>query len=280
MTIKYDRNLLVDVEFDDNRRIEITEPRIGFDLRYSATDTPSEGMITLYDLATPTAEAIQTSAKSVRFLGGYQGSNGLLFDGVIRRVEHERDGLERQTRLILGGKTIIPPGAGADHRAVDINTAGEEISLKEAVASVVEQLNLELGDTSPLPDIRSPEFYAGGEDGTKVLTGWLRAIDIEWYEEKGIVQFSKKRERSNHVADVEVSEETGMVGTPRVEFDDQDGISVGVKTLLNPAIELTTVMRVKSEIITGEFKVVELTHQGDNWTRNNFNTEAEGVTFE
>lgn len=280
MTIKYDRNVIVEIEQDDGSIIKITEPRIGFEFGYSATDTPSEGRITLYDLGAATAESVQTTAKAVRTFGGYQGQAGLLYDGVVRRIEHERNGLERQTRILVGGRTIIPPGANEDHRAVDVNTAGEEITLKAAVASVVKQMGLELGDTAVLPDITSPEFYAGGEDGTAVLTGWLRFHQIEWYEEKGIIQFSKLRERSNRATDVEVNERTGMIGTPRVEFDDDGGVSVGIKTLLNPAIELGTTIKVESEVITGDFKVIELNHNGDNWRKDQFNTEVEGVPFD
>lgn len=280
MTIRYDRNLVVDIELENGERMKISEPRIGFEFTYSATDTPTEGRIILYDLKAETAEAVQTTARAVRMSGGYQQNLGLLFDGVVRRIEHERDGLERQTRIVVGGQTIIPPGENENHRAVTVNSNGEEITLKAAVASVVEQLGLELGDTSPLPDLTSAEFYAGGEDGTEVLTGWLRFHDVEWYEEKGVIQFSKKRARSNRAIDVTISEETGMVGTPRVEFDDDGGVSVGVKALLNPAIELGTTIKVESEIITGAFKVVELKHIGDNWRRDHFNTEVEGVPFD
>lgn len=280
MTIKFDRKVITEVELDGGNTITITEPRMAFEFSYSATDTPSEGRIVIYDLSEATAESVQTDARAVRMNAGYQEATGLLFDGVVRRVEHERNGLERQTRIITGGKTIIPPGENETTRAVTVNTAGEEITLKEAVATVVEQMGLELGDTSPLPRITSPEFYAGGEDATSVLTGWLRLHNVEWYEEKGIIQFSVRRKRSNRAITIPVSEQTGMVGTPRVEFDDDGGKSVGIKTLLNPAIELGTTLDVRSEIITGEFKVVELTHAGDNWRRDHFNTEVEGVPFD
>lgn len=280
MTIKYDRNVIVDIELENTDIIKVSEPRIAFEFSYSATDTPSEGRIVLYDLSEQTAEAVQTDARAVRVNAGYQNATGLLFDGVVRRIEHERNGLERQTRIIVGGKTIIPPGSNETTRAVSVNTAGEEIALKDAVASVVEQMGLELGDTSPLPRITSPEFYAGGEDATAVLTGWLRLHDIEWYEEKGVIQFSQRRKQSNRAITIEVSEKTGMVGTPKVEFDDDGGKSVSVKTLLNPALELGTTIDVKSEIVRGRFKTVELTHVGDNWRRDHFNTEAEGVPFD
>lgn len=281
MTIFFDRNLVVNIDLSDGQNVEITEPRISFDIRYSATDTPTDGEITIFDVAASTAEAIQSASQSVRMFGGYQQSLGLIFDGVVRRVEHQREGLERQTRILLGGKTIIPPGETRSNRLANFNTAGEEVDLKTAIASVVEQMGLTLGDTSLIPDYRDEALYAGGIDGGVVLTQWLRTPHgIEWYEEKGVVKFSRRRAPAERTSAVEISEETGMVGTPALEFDDDGGESVMVKTLLNPAIELGTTINVKSEIIEGAYKVVELSHTGDNWRKDRFNSEMQGVPIQ
>ena len=136
---------------------------------------------------------------------------------------------------MVGGMTVIPPGQSSGNNLVNFNTAGNDVSLKDAVADVVGQLGLKLGDTSILPDIQTPSLYAGGIDGRTVLTQWLRGPHgIEWFEEKGVVKFSKTRAQGDGASIIDISERTGMVGTPALEFDDDGGVSVKVRTLLNP----------------------------------------------
>ena len=76
MTIFYDRNLVANIGLEGGDNVEITELRINFEVHYSATDTPTDGEITIFDVAPETADAIQSGRAhrlSLWRLSGWSG---------------------------------------------------------------------------------------------------------------------------------------------------------------------------------------------------------------
>ena len=187
--------------------------------------------------------------------------------------------LDRIVRVHVGGKISGAEVAGQGRRSVFVRGYETMVSVRELVADGVETLGLVLGDISIIPEDAVETDFSYNGDTQLMLRERLRPLGIEWYEEDGVVRFSKIRASvDDRIEGVVISERTGMLGSP-TETDD----GVTVRTLLDPRLRLDTRIRIESSVLdrgasgdaenirAGEvtlpgtvFKVVEVTHEGDN----------------
>lgn len=252
---------------------------VHFNIRREATSTPAEGTIDIYNLNESNETRIRERAVRVLLEAGYQGAVEPIFDGVVRRVERQRVDLDRIVRVHVGGKISGAEVAGQGRRSVFVRGYETTVSVRELVADGVETLGLVLGDISIIPEDAVETDFSYNGDTQLMLRERLRPLGIEWYEEDGVVRFSKIRASvDDRIEGVVISERTGMLGSP-TETDD----GVTVRTLLDPRLRLDTRIRIESSVLdrgasgdaenirAGEvtlpgtvFKVVEVTHEGDN----------------
>ena len=271
---------------DDAEALSIKDLLIGFELERKADSTPAAGEIAIYNLNESNETRIRERGRRVRLSAGYMdGRYGLLFDGDVRRVDRERDNLNRITRIQIGGQTMRRTGAFVKI-AVE---PGEPI--RDIFARAVKEgfPNLTLGPLDFIPaDAVEEDGYTVHLKAGVVMTGIL-PVELRWYEDNGVIRITKRGEsaddrRGENV--VVVSERTGMIGSPSVTDE-----GIVVKTLIDHRIGLDTRLRIESAVLeraasgdaaneraieetSGEWKVVALRHSGDN-REGEFVTEAE-----
>lgn len=265
--------------------IQVEDLYIRFRVKREATATPAEGEIDIYNLNESNETRIRERAERILLEAGYENRLDTIFDGVIRRVERQREGLDRIVRIHVGGKIS---NSKAQHRSIFNRTYQGTWLVRGIIRDAVEHLGLELGDMSLIPsDAVETDFKYNGATQL-MMQERLRPLGIEWYEENGVVRFSRfGRTGDDRGGGVVISERTGMIGVPTVTDD-----GIRVTSLLDARIHLDTRISIESAVLNqaasgdaineraaeldgGFWKVIELEHRGDN-REGEFSTTMEG----
>lgn len=284
MTVRFLRTVRLAVG-DAGEETIIDDLMIRFDIRYEATGTPAAGHIDVLNLHASTETRIRERGTRVRLWAGYGDDPPLIADGDVRRVERMRSEQDRVTRIHFGGNVRRLSGP------IFRRTYEGVVAIRRIVTDIVAAMpGLELGPLDPIPAEATEEDVAHDGPARFYLTVRLRPIGVEWYEQDGVIRFS----RGGMSADdrqggdtVIISERSGMIGTPTTTDD-----GVRVRTLLDPRIRIDTRFRIESSVLDagaagaavseraeevrlGEWKAIAVKHAGDN-REGSFETEAEG----
>ena len=281
MARKYLRR--VRVTFGEFSDLVIEDLLIKFRVRREATATPAEGEINIYNLNQSNETRIKERGRRVTLLAGYGDAMETIFDGDVRRIERYREGQDRITRVHVGGNVQKIT------RAVFNKSYEGEVAVRQIITDAVETLDLDLGPLDLIPEdlIETNFSYRAGKtwDLIKYL---LQPHGIRGYEDDGVVRFSRLMMTADDRPEgITISEQTGMIGTPTTT---DDGISV--KTLLDHRLKIDTRIQIESSVLdqgasgdlinnradeqdSGLWKVVEVTHAGDN-REGEFTTSVEG----
>ena len=271
-------------------KVEIAEDtisalKIDFRVKREAGGTPASGKIDIYNLNQSTETRIREKGSRVMLSAGYGEKPEVVFEGDVRRIERQRENLDRITRVHIGGNVQAQTSA-LYRRAYD----GPE-SIRTIVADAVAATGLELGPTTAIPEDASHASYAFNGPPRDCLDSVLRPFDVLWHEDNGVIKFTRAGQSEDDRTGTEVSEQSGMIGTPTIT---ENGIRVAV--MLNPKIRIDSRITVRSSVIpvgasgdavnavavesgTGKWKVVEVAHAGDN-RDGPFQTTIEGRPLE
>ena len=287
MTERFLRSVRVTIG-DGDSALKVERLFIRFQLRREATATPVEGHVDVFNLNESNETRVREAGLRIQVDAGYGDDLSRILDGSVRRVERVREGLDRVTRVHVGGKK----GKGAKAGPAFMRAYEGDVTVRTIVADGVAVLGLELGSLDPIPEDEVETNYRYNGPARDMLTTLLYERGIEWYNDDGVARFSGPGKTLDDRPDgVTISERTGMLGTPTVT---EDGIRV--KSLLNAKLRLDTKFRVVSAVldnaasgdatnqraaeVEGAFwKVVFVEHEGDN-RGGGFMTLVEGRPIE
>ena len=254
-TTRYLRRARVEIGVSETARLVIEDLGIAFELRLESQPDSSPSNIKIYNLARDTERRIEKGQALSLYAGyGMDQNLDLLHQGEIVRVEQERTGLERITMLQLGN-----PKQTQITGAIYFRGKRGLTPLRDIVAELVATMDLTLGSTNDLPDVRIENYSYGGK-AAEALTRLLRPRGVEWYVENEEVLFASGQAASSTLPEFLLNEAAGLIGSPsRTEN------GARAKMLLTNLIRRNQRVRIKSELVTGLFKANVITHKGDTW---------------
>ena len=265
---------------DAEEEITIEDLFIKFEVKREATDKPASGETAIYNLNESNETRIREPGKRLRLLAGYGSRLDLLADGEVLRVNRNREGLDRVTRIEYRGN--VSKLTGAVFSRPYMGTVSVRMIVRDAIDGIE---GLSLGALDAVPEDATEMDFSFDGSVKKLLTQLLRPLGVEWYEDNRIIRFSR-RGMSTDDRVVVISEGSGMIGSPTIT---ESGIKV--RTLLDPRLGLDSRIRVESTVrrsaasgdaanqraveeASGDYKVITLVHQGDN-REGDFFTEVE-----
>ena len=264
---QYLRQISVEIEGADRSVLIIEELRITFDLHIDDQSSSSPSTVKIWNLAKASASHIAEPRQIVRVKAGYGDitNSAPIFDGEIRRVLHERTGVDRVTTIVLGRSDSATTGA-----LVSISLVGP-VKLRDLVRQVVGAMGLRIESDNAVPDeeLEDGFFYTGS--AKSALKNLLEPHKVTAYEVGGVMHFTH-RDNEPERGTFFLSHATGLIGTPSLTEDE----GFRAKMALNRSIELSQLVEVGSEAVDGWFRVKTLVHRGDNWG-GEFVTEIEGA---
>ena len=264
---QYLRQISVEIEGADRSVLIIEELRITFDLQIDDQSSSSPSTVKIWNLAKASASHIAEPRQVVRVKAGYGDitNSAPIFDGEIRRVLHERTGVDRVTTIVLGRSDSATTGA-----LVSISLVGP-VKLRDLVRRVVDAMGLRIESDNAVPDeeLEDGFFYTGS--AKSALKDFLEPHKVTAYEVGGVMHFTH-RDNEPERGTFFLSHATGLIGTPSLTEDE----GLRAKMALNRSIELSQLVEVSSEAVDGWFMIKTIVHRGDNWG-GEFVTEIEGA---
>ena len=267
---QYLRQISVEIEGEGRSVFIIEELRITFDLHIDDQSSSSPSTVKIWNLAKASTSHIAEPRQVVRVKAGYGDitNSAPIFDGEIRRVLHERTGVDRVTTIVLGRSDSATTGA-----LVSISFVGP-VKLRALVRRIVDAMGLRIESDNAVPDeeLEDGFFYTGS--AKSALKDLLEPHKVTAYEVGGVMHFTH-RDNEPERGTFFLSHATGLIGTPSLTEDE----GLRAKMALNRSIELGQLVEVSSEAVDGWFSVKTIVHRGDNWG-GEFVTEIEGPKHE
>lgn len=237
---------------------EIAEPRMTVELDREIDRSQDRGRIDIYNLSPEHAQRIWQRGGPILIQAGYPETLAILFDGQVQRVVRQRRDLAHVTRVHLGDSIRA---ANRLSGTFSRSYAGA-VSIRQIAGDIIRDgLGLAVGPLDCIPPHETfPNFYWAG-DPAAALDALLRRTGCTWYEEDGTVRINRAGHVQADAPRLSVSPQTGLVGTPA---DTDEGAECTM--FLDARARLGGVVDLRSDALSGTYKIVGMRHRADNWT--------------
>lgn len=273
---RYLRTIIVTVGDDDQPLIAVRDLFVKFRIERDSSPEPAKGYVKIYNLLPENENRIRGRGTRVKLEVGYKDDVSTLFEGDIRRVERQRESLDRVSTIHVGGHML------RRRQANFFRSYEGEVAIRDIFRDAANTLDLALGPLDPIPLGITEEDWTWNSTSIEAMTSLLEPHGLRWYEEDGVIRISRWNEsQDDRIDGILISERTGMIGTPGITTgdtnSDRNKNGIIVRTLLDPRIRLDARVRVESRILDEitAYKVASLVHHGDN-RKGDFETELEG----
>ena len=235
----------------------ITRPRIRVDIERQADQTQVTGEALIFNLAPERAEQIYQRAGPITIEAGYPGTITQLFDGVVQRVMRAQDDLRHVTRIVLGDQVH----GGERLGAVTTRSYDGPVLVRDIVVDIVgADMGMTVGPLDAIPADATVTNFMWAGPSSDALTVVLRRVDCNWFEDDGLIRFRALDTSQPDLFDLTVSPDTGLIRSPTPTDEGME-----LLMFLNGGARIGTKVNLRSERVSGVYRVVGLRHEADNW---------------
>lgn len=268
---------------DGTDGISVSGLRVTFQVAKTSSSEPNTATVSIYNLAEFSRGRIKAKDQAVVLRAGYTDLVEQVCAGVIKRVEHRREGVDIVTELELkdGGRDLLEP------------------EFRRSYARATSRRRIVNDIITTMPHTAVGRINAAGLRG--VTSGKLsfsttsklamdrvaRAWGFEWSVQDGALQIL---DRDGTVEPVELavvlSANSGLIGSPartgqegaRASRSRSRKQQAGARftSLLFPSIRPGRYVLLRSEFVSGAFKAQSVEHSGDTHG-SDWQTTVEGV---
>ena len=251
MPLLYQRKIVVHVA-----GLEISEPRISFEMEREPDEVVPNGEVTIYNLSRDHENQIHDRGTDVRLDAGYPETIATLYDGQVDRITRERTQLKRITRIELGSFTTwVNRLGGVSSRSYN----GAE-TVRNIARDLVGDMNgLGLGPLDLIPN-EIVENFAWAGSAAVGLRSLCKRVGVTWYEDDGVIRFNRPGIAQPDAIRIKLSPDLGLIGAPSITDQGAEAVSA-----LQPLARVGNVVELESQSLQGDWKIVGIRHKGDNW---------------
>lgn len=261
----YKRIIRVVIGQEDSTALSIDSLYIQIDIKKLISGKPNEGTVSIFNLSDSTENQIKEKGVRIRVFAGHDDRPVLIHDGDIRRVERDRTEVDRVTVITLGGNVIRLSQAFFN------KSYSGQISVKQIVIDAVPSFNIDGTDFDQIPESFLYDFSFTGRT-SDLLDKILNPIGVQWFETDNLIKFSANQKAFENV--VLLNQNTGLIASPSVTDK-----GTKFRSVLNGRILLNEKIKIKSRLVNGVYKVIQILHKGDN-RDGEFVTEGIGTEIE
>ncbi len=232
--------------------LEVSDLDLTFTLKRTLRTRPGEAVIKLYNLGTPHRTRLLSERRPIVQLSAGYDPPPLLFRGDARKIEVSRDGSDWITTITAGdGEHAI--------RTARVATAfAPGTLLADAVRSLAASIGLGLAGAAALTSARLEEGAVVRGQAATELTRLCASAGLSWSVQDGTLQLLAVGRGLSRVA-LELSPDTGLVESPTKA----KGATVKAKALLLPDLVPGRLVSLRSETVTGTYRIEEVEATGD-----------------
>lgn len=255
---------------DGGDGIDVTGLRVTFKAAKTSSSEPNTATVSVYNLAEFSRGRIKAKDQAVILKAGYVDLIEQVCAGVIKRVEHRRDGVDIVTELEIkdGGQDLLEPEF---RRSYTKNTSRRRI-VNDIISAMP---HTSVGHINAASVSGSTTGRLSFSTTAKLALDRLaNAWDFEWSIQDGAIQVLDPEGTIEPVTlAVSLSPTTGLIGSPsrtgqegrRTSRSRKRKQRAGAKfqCLLRPSIRPGRYVLLESEFVSGAFKVQSVEHNGD-----------------
>lgn len=255
---------------DGGEGIRVYGLRVTFKVSKTSTSEPNTATVSVYNLASASRGRIKAKDQAVILKAGYVDLVEQVCAGVIKRVEHRREGPDVVTELELkdGGQDLLEP------------------EFKRSYTRGTSKLRIVNDILATMPHTSRGRISADGVSGS--ISGKMsfsttsklamdriaRAWDFEWSIQDGAVQILDPEGTIEPVElAVVLRPDSGLIGSPAKTGQEgskksrskkrKERPGAKFKALLFPSIRPGRYVLLESEFVSGSFKAQSVEHAGD-----------------
>ena len=246
--------------------LEITKPQIAFQVEREPDETPPEGEVRLWNLTREHASQIYERGGPLTVEAGYGDALSELVNSEAEKVAHTRRDTARITTIEFGGLVSAPTRLGG---VTSRSWTGNE-TIRQIITDVVSDMGLTAGPLEAIPAGETAENWAWSGQSSRALTALTKRVDARWYDDDGVVRFTRRGQATTGAPDLVLSKDTGLIGTPTITDRGANATS-----LLRPLARIGARVQVESDAVNGSWLVAGLRHEGTNDAAGRFQTGFE-----
>ena len=263
MAILYDRSIELNVvDRETNKLYDFKGYRINVSATKSFEGFPNTGSLKIFNVGEKTRKVLQRTGNLVLVKAGYQGNNFQVLSGSVLKAPTVREGTEIVTTVDIGDGAY----ALADAYVSQVYPAGtpDILILQDAITSLQEQgVSVGAYDASSI-DRRTKRATTISGSAKEVISQYASKYGLTWSIQDSQLEFLKVGGAVNLTSAVLLSPNTGLLGSPQVEFT-----NITFNTLLIPSLKIGTLVSIESTI-TKTLAVIkqmdiELDNYGSAW---------------
>lgn len=268
---------------DGGAGINVSGLRVVFRASQTSTSEPNSATVSVYNLSAYSRGRIKAKDQAVIVKAGYQDLVGQVCAGVIKRVEHRREGVDVVTELEIkdGGQDLLEP---VFQRSYAANTSRRRI-VQDIIGTMSNTATGRLNAAGISGS--TPGKLSFATTSKLALDRLARAWGFEWSVQDGVLQIldpdgTVEPEESAVI----LTPDTGLLGSPaRTAQEGARGAGTRVRaqqegarfqSLLRPELRPGRYVLLESEFLSGAFKVQSTEHVGDTHG-NDWKTDVEAV---
>lgn len=278
----YGRVCTVNVYDSENRKTTVENLRISFKVESSLSSTPNTCEIKIYNLTENTRSNFQRTAKHVEVLAGYEGLSGLIFSGDVRTIDHNKSGVDWVTNIRAGDGEL--PFRFARFKQESFPKGAKVTAVLNRCYALLQPYGISRGNLDvaldTFPRNNNFEQFASGFSPQGLVSTELdslcRTLGWQWSIQKRALTFTFGDKHTTNTSLVELSPDSGLLQAPNEGAPEKKKGPAITKlvALLNNTLVPGQGVRVKSSLVSGDFKIRKLTHEGDTYG-NDWKTELE-----
>lgn len=275
MTRLFGRKLELFLFEEDGDAIDLGEMSVEFDIERFTGSTLNVGQFTIYNLSRSTSATLAKGGQHLEVRAGYGERFGVVFAGRVTTARTFQEGPDRITELYSFD-------GYRDYRNSVVNLSFPKGStLRQVVAGVAGSFSeAQAPDLSVLEDQTLSGSRTISGKTADAMDQLARSYGFSWGIQNGNVEIVR-RGKANGSTPVDVTVETGMIGSPTTREDQK----VEVKMLMHPGVVPNGRIRIASagailqadpqlaaqidanevvqDVNEGEFRVLRVIHTGE-----------------
>ena len=254
-------------EKGSERAVAVESLKIDFSVTKDENKENNEATITIWNMSNDTRSIFEQTGTSIVIQAGYESTGaGVLFSGTVQRTEPVYSGAD------VGLSMEVSDGADILSDKFISKSWSGKVFPDEVVNFLVKDIGSPFRiEGAPLPRKPYNNGYVAYGSPLTVLEKVLGRIGYIFNIQDGEIKIYP-REGGIFRSVFEISPTTGMIGYPKkLNLSKRDrrrrGNKVGysVRMLLNSSLAPGGRLRIKSRTVTGEFRIVNIEHNGSNW---------------
>jgi hypothetical protein len=241
--------------------LQVKDLRVAFKVTKTLGKEPNSCEVTITNLSETTRARLRGIGSMVGVFAGYGEQVQQLFSGAARRINHIHERPEWHTTVECGdGEQGFLWGRVSE--SFKAGTRWKDVVRAVAKSFVTDQGNLE-DKLAGLNDTMVNGYTAHGRS-VAVLDKLLKGRQLSWSIQDGRLQLLGPGEANTDSITV-LTPDTGLVGSPAFCSPSKKGDPdvLKVRALLQPQLRPGSRIRIQSGVISGQFRVSELRHEGD-----------------